>query len=125
MKQLLYTALVLIGFTACQKTSDSPSYSFKAVMDSLGLQFGKQYAYKHYTDSTVYETGFITFNSDSSFIEIMNTDTFYYHAKVIYTYDPKSARIYIPTTDTFQGDACGLKYTYYPKITSSTVLYPG
>jgi hypothetical protein len=125
MKNILYILFALALFSACNKSSTSPSYSFKKVMDSLGLQFGKQYAYKHYSDTVLYETGFITFNADSSFIEIRNADTFYYHANIIYTYNPQSSVIYIPGSGSISGEAGGLKYTYYPQTKSSSLLYPG
>ena len=79
MKQTLYILYAALLLTACSKSSSSsPAYSFGVVMDSLGLQTGKQYAYKHYTANALYEQGYVTFNSDTSFTEIMNADTFHY-----------------------------------------------
>ena len=123
MKHFLSIFLILLAFASCKKNSGSPAYSVQTAMDTLGLQFGKQYAYKHYTDSVLYETGYVTFNSDTSFVEIMNSDTFYFHARIIYTYDPNSTNINIPNADTVQGNANGLRYTYYLKINSSALLF--
>ncbi len=94
-------------------------------MDSLGLQFGTQYTYRHYTADSLYEIGYLTFNADTSFIEIMNSDTFYYHANIIYTYNPNATSFYTPGNGTVQGESGGLKYIYYPKGATSTLLFPG
>jgi len=99
-------------------------------MDSLGLQFGHLYQYKHYTADSLYETGSLIFNADTSFTEIIRSDTFLvadtfrYHATILYPRNPKLPYVQIPT-DTFHYQAVGLKYSYFPRINVPNYLFKG
>jgi len=125
MKKILYIFVVFAVLASCKKNS-SAVYSYSTLIDSLGLQFGTQYTYRHYTSDSFYELGYLTFNADTSFVEIMNTDTFYYHANIIYAYNPNgSSTLFTPGTGTITGESGGLKYIYYPKGQASTSLFPG
>jgi hypothetical protein len=110
MKNISYILLFAIFAISCKKTTDAP-ISPAAALNKVGLQFGKTYAYTHYYKTQSLEQGFITFNSDTSFTEIVNTDTFFYHSTLFYTFNG-SYSIQLPQVDTVSGNAAGLHYVY-------------
>ncbi len=114
MKNYLYLTLLLLLITAympaCNKPAQAPLTPALA-LSNVGMQFGQTYNYTHYHAAQAYESGHICFESDTSFIEIINTDTFYYHTKLFYTFNG-SYSLSLPFTDTIHSNTAGINYTY-------------